>query len=199
MKPIPIKKSKGSIAMTSLVVIAVLIIALLLFAASKPDTFSVERSITIQATPEKIFPLINNFHAWQTWSPWERMDPDIQRSHSGAAEGKASVYAWEGNNKVGKGQMEIVESSPPSRILIQLDFISPFKAHNSAEFTLTPHNNKTRVQWVMRGPNNFVAKIMQVFVSMDSMVGKDFESGLNHLKAIAEHQADVLASETTHE
>lgn len=174
--------------MLKLIVIAVvvLIVAVLVLAATKPDTFRVERATRIKAPPEKIFALINDFNRWVAWSPWEKLDPAIQRTHSGAASGKGAVYAWEGNNKVGQGRMEIVQSSPSSQVTIKLDFIKPFEAHNIAEFTLRPQGDATDVTWVMYGPAPFVAKIMHVFVNMDRMVGKDFERGLENLKAVAE-------------
>ncbi len=167
-------------------VIAVLLAAIIIIAATQPDTFRVQRSTSIQAPPEKIFALINDFNQWPAWSPWEKMDPAMKKMHSGAATGKGAIYGWEGNNKVGKGRMEIIESTPTSLIVIKLDFLSPFEAHNTAEFTLQPQGNSTDLTWAMVGPAPFMSKLMQVFVSMDSMVGKDFEAGLANLKIIAE-------------
>lgn len=155
-------------------------------ALSKPDTFRVERAITIKAPPDKVFTLINDFHQWGTWSPWEKLDPAMQRTHSGAENGKGAMYAWKGNNEVGQGSMEILESTPSSKVLIKLDFIEPFEAHNQAEFTLLPKDDSTEVTWAMSGSNTFIGKVMSVFVSMDSMIGKDFESGLNNMKMAAE-------------
>jgi uncharacterized protein YndB with AHSA1/START domain len=167
-------------------VITGVIVLVIAIAAMKPDTFRVERSTTINAPPEKVFALINDFHKWPAWSPWEKMDPEMKRTHSGAAQGHGAVYAWHGNKKVGEGRMEIADSSPPSRIVIKLDFLKPFEAHNTAEFTLIKKGNATNVTWGMYGPSPFMAKIMQVFMSMDSMVGKDFEAGLANMKAAAE-------------
>ena len=168
------------------VIVVVLIAALLIFAATKPDTFRIQRSAIIKAPPEKIFALINDLHIWGSWSPWENMDPAMKRTHSGAANGKGAVYEWEGNNKVGKGRMEITETSPPSRVTIKLDFIKPFEAHNIAEFTLDATGGSTNVTWAMHGPSPYMAKVMHVFFNMDSMVGKNFETGLTNLKTIAE-------------
>jgi uncharacterized protein YndB with AHSA1/START domain len=168
------------------VVLIVAIVLVLVLAARKPDRFRIERSTSIKAPPEKIFALINDFRNWRAWSPWERMDPNLTRSYSGAERGEGAVYAWEGNNKVGKGRMEIVEAPPPSRIAIRLDFLKPFEAHNTAEFTLVPRGESTEVTWAMHGPNPFMMKVMSLFMSMDRMVGKDFERGLANLKAIAE-------------
>ena len=169
-----------------LIVIVVLIAGVLGFAATKPDTFSVQRSTSIKAPPEKIFAVINDFHRWPDWSPWERLDPAMKRTQSGAASGKGAIYEWDGNSKAGAGRMEIIESTPASKLGIQLDFIKPFEGHNIAEFSLTPEADATRVSWVMHGPTPFVSKVMQVFVSMDTLIGKDFEEGLANLKALTE-------------
>ena len=166
--------------------IAILIAAILVFAATKPDSFSVERSATINAAPEKVFGLIDDFHNWAAWSPWEKLDPNMTRTHSGAPAGKGAAYAWQGNKDVGKGRMEILESTPSSQIKIQLDFIEPFEGHNITTFTLEPAAGGTKVNWTMHGPSTFVTKIMQVFISMDAMIGKDFEAGLANMKAAAE-------------
>lgn len=167
-------------------VIGLLIAALLMFATTRPDSFHVERQTTIKAVPEKIFALINDFHLWQTWSPWEKMDPTMKRTFSGAASGKGTAYAWEGNDKVGAGSMEVTGSEPSSKVVIKLDFIKPFDGHNIAEFTLTPVGESTLVTWAMHGPSPFIAKVMGVFFSMDAMIGKDFEVGLANMKAAAE-------------
>lgn len=164
----------------------VVIIAILVFATTKPDTFRVERTTTIKAPPEKIYPLINDFHSWTTWSPYEKKDPDVKRTHSGAASGQGAVYEWDGDKNVGKGRMEITESSPASRIVIKLDFLAPFEAHNTAEFTLQPQGDATQVTWSMYGPANYMSKLMSVFFNMDKMVGDDFAIGLANLKAAAE-------------
>lgn len=171
---------------TIAIVVAVLVAALLAFAATKPDTFRVQRTASIKAPPEKIFAQIDDLHSWGAWSPWEKLDPAMKRAHSGAASGKGAVYAWEGSGEVGAGRMEIIESAPPSRVKIKLDFLKPFEAHNFAEFTLEPKGDATDVTWAMYGPSNYVSKLMSVFVSMDSMVGKYFETGLANLKAATE-------------
>jgi polyketide cyclase/dehydrase/lipid transport protein len=167
------------------IVLLVLIAAVLIYAATEPDTFRIQRSASINAPAEKIFPFINDFRNWVDWSPWERMEPELKRSFGGAASGQGSVYEWEGQ-KVGKGRMEIAKISPPTNILINLDFLKPFEAHNIAEFTLEPKGNSTTVTWAMYGPNPYIAKVMHIFFSMDSMVGKQFETGLANLKTIAE-------------
>jgi uncharacterized protein YndB with AHSA1/START domain len=170
----------------ALIVIAVLLAALLIYVATRPDTFRIERSIGIQATPEKVFALINDLRAWSRWSPWERKDPGMQRSFSGPDSGQGAAYAWEGNKNVGSGRMEIVETSPPSRIVIKLDFMKPFEAHNTVEFSVQPQGTATQVTWAMFGPMPYLSKLMTTFFSMDKMCGKDFEAGLAQLKAAAE-------------
>jgi hypothetical protein len=167
-------------------IIVVLICALLVYAATKPDTFRVQRSASIKASPEPIFPVINDFRRWGSWSPYETKDPAMKRTYSGTASGKGSVYEWDGDRNVGKGRMEIAESSAPSRVSITLDFITPFEAHNVAEFTLEGKGDSTNVTWAMQGPLPYSAKVIHLFFDMDNMVGKDFEAGLANLKAISE-------------
>jgi hypothetical protein len=168
-----------------LAVIAIAVI--LILAAMKPSTFIVERSVTINATPEKIAPLINDFHNWNEWSPWAKMDPTMKTTFSGAPSGVGSVYEWEGNSKVGKGRMEM-RVAQAVKTSIKLDFLKPFEGHNTADFVLQPEGSSaTRVTWVMYGPLTFIpGKLMSVFTSMDSMIGDDFQRGLANLKAAAE-------------
>jgi uncharacterized protein YndB with AHSA1/START domain len=164
------------------VVLAIALAIVLILAATKPDTFSVQRAATVKAPPEKIFALINDFHQWGTWSPWENKDPAMIRTYSGAASGTGAVYAWDGNKNVGSGRMEILDAASPQKIVIKLDFFKPFEAHNTAEFTMLPQGDATSVIWVMHGPAPFMSKVMQVFMNMDNMIGKDFEIGLANLK-----------------
>lgn len=164
----------------------VLVAAVLLFAATRPDSFRVQRSTSIKASPEKVFPLIADFHAWGAWSPWEKLDPAMKRTHSGAPSGKGAAYAWDGNNDVGAGRMEIAEVVPPSRITIKLDFSRPMEGHNTAEFTLVPKGDASEVTWAMFGPNPYLSKLIGLFLDMDKMIGKDFDAGLANLKALAE-------------
>ena len=169
-----------------LIVIACLVVLLLVVAATRPGTFRVERALEIKATADRIFPFINDFHKWTAWSPWEKMDPALKRSYSGSAEGKGAMYAWEGNSKVGSGSMEIIEASPPGKIVIKLDFIKPFEGHNVTTFTLVPAGGATTVTWTMEGPVPFLARILHLFVNMDKMVGGQFAEGLANLKAAVE-------------
>jgi uncharacterized protein YndB with AHSA1/START domain len=168
------------------VILAIAIAVVLILAATKPGRFSVRREITVQAPAEKIFPLINDFHQWVAWSPYEHRDPALKRTYSGAESGKGAVYGWEGNNNVGSGRMEILESTTPSKIVIKLDFFKPFEGHNTAEFTMLPQGDATHVSWLMHGPAPFMNKLMQVFMNLDKMIGKDFEAGLVNLKTVTE-------------
>jgi uncharacterized protein YndB with AHSA1/START domain len=163
-----------------------LIAALLVYAATKPDTFRFERSTFIKAPPEKIFPLIDDLHAWSAWSPWEKKDPAMKRIFTGPQNGPGATYRWEGNKNIGVGSMAITETVPPGKVVIRLDFVKPFEAHNIVEFNLLPQDGGTLVTWVMHGPMPYVSKLMTTFFSMDKMCGKDFESGLAQLKAVAE-------------
>jgi len=167
-------------------IIALVILAILALASARPDSFRVERSATINAPADRIFPHLDDFHKWEAWSPWEKLDPNLQRTHSGAPSGKGAIYEWRGDPKVGEGRMEILESVPSSRILIKLDFIKPFAASNRTEFTFVPEGSGTRLVWAMTGVQAFGMKVMGLFMSMDSMVGKDFEKGLASLKALCE-------------
>jgi hypothetical protein len=168
-------------------VVVLAIAAILILALTKPNTFRVERSITINASPEKVATLINDFHQWNAWSPWAQLDPAMKTTYSGPASGPGSVYEWEGNSKVGKGRMEIL-AVQPEKTSIKLDFLKPFEGHNTADFVLEPQGTATRVNWIMYGPMDyFPGKLMSVFTSMDKMIGPDFDKGLANMKAAAEH------------
>jgi uncharacterized protein YndB with AHSA1/START domain len=175
-----------TIAIVIVVLVVVPLAAILIFAATKPDTFRVQRATSIKAPPERIFPLIADFHGWGAWSPYEKLDPAMKRTFSGAANGKGAVYEWDSDGKAGKGRMEITDAPAPSKVAIKLDFFKPFEAHNIAEFTLEPRGDSTDITWAMYGPNLYIAKVMSIFFNMDRMIGKDFETGLANLKARAE-------------
>jgi hypothetical protein len=168
------------------VVLAIAIAVVLILAATKPGRFSVQRAITVKAPPEMIFPLISDFHQWGSWSPYEHKDPAMKRTYSGTESGKGAVYAWDGNKNVGSGRMEILNASAPSKVQIKLDFYTPFEGHNTAEFIMLPQGDGTSLTWLMHGPAPFMSKLMQVFMNMDSMIGKDFEIGLANLKRLSE-------------
>lgn len=170
--------------------VAVAVVIVLILAAMKPDTFQVQRSVAINAPPERIYPLLADFRAWGAWSPWEKKDPAMKRSFSGAESGVGARYAWDGDKNVGRGSMEIVAAAAPSKVALKLDFIAPFEAHNDAVFVLQPKGQgptaSTNVTWTMTGPTPFLGKIIHVFMKMDRMVGGDFEAGLAAMKAAAE-------------
>lgn len=171
---------------TILIVVVVLLVTLLIYAAIKPDTFRLERTAAIKAAPEKIFPLINDIHQWEKWSSFEENDSTIKRTYSGAASGKGAVYEWNSDKQVGQGRMEIIESTPSTKVVFKIDFIKPMEGHNTIEFTIMPQVDSTMVTWTTYGPNPYISRLMTVFFSMDKMLGSHFEKGLANLKTIAE-------------
>jgi len=168
------------------IMLAAAIAVILALAATKPGTIRVQREIDIKAPAEKIFALISDFHQWVSWSPYEKKDPAMKRTYGGAVSGKGATYAWDGDRNVGSGRMEILEAAPPSKIVIKLDFFTPFEGHNTAEFTMLPQGDGTQVTWLMHGPANFMSRLIQVFIDLDNMIGRDFEAGLANLKTITE-------------
>jgi len=172
-----------------IVIALILLVVLFAYVATRPDTFRVQRSMSIEAPPEKIFPLINDLRKFSLWSPYEDLDPAMKRTYSGKLSGKGAAYAWKGNRKAGEGRMEVAHTSPPSAVVMRLDFVRPFEAHNIVEFSLETEGDATKVTWAMRGSNDYFAKLLQLFFSMDKLVGNDFEKGLANLKTIAEAQA----------
>ncbi|WP_434724555.1 SRPBCC family protein [Mesorhizobium sp. RIZ17] len=169
-----------------LILLVVIIAAMLIYAATRPNDFVVTRSISIKAPAETIFPLIDDFRRWPEWSPFEKLDPGMKRTLSGAESGKGAAYAWEGNSKAGKGRMEITNSVPSSLVALKLDFEKPFRANNTVDFSLSPSGEGTTVIWAMRGARPFVAKLMGLFMNFDTLIGKDFEAGLSNLRRLAE-------------
>lgn len=170
----------------TVLVIATATFAFLALVTSRPDSFRVQRTTSIRAEPAAIFALIEDFRRWTEWSPFETLDPAMLRTYGGAAKGQGAVYQWAGDNKAGAGRMEILEAAAPARLVIKLDFLRPFAAHNTAEFTLEPKGRTTEVTWAMHGPSPFLAKLTGLVFSMDRMVGKSFETGLANLKAATE-------------
>ena len=171
---------------TFVAIIAILVAAVLIYAATRPDNFRIERSTSVKAPPERLFPLLDSFHQWEIWSPWEKVDPEIKRTYSGAESGRGAIYAWQGNKNIGEGRMEIIESMPNSRLLIKIDFLKPFEAHNTIEFTLEQQAETTKVTHAMFGRSPFISKVMGLFFSMERMVGPKFEEGLASIKTLAE-------------
>lgn len=152
-------------------------------------TYTVERSLTIDAPAPRIYDQIADFHNWTRWSPWEDVDPAMERTYSGVESGTGAVYAWSGNRKAGRGRMTIVDTSRPGKVQIDLEFEKPWKARNDTVFLVEPEGSGSRVTWSMTGRKTFMTKVMGIFTSMDKLVGGDFEKGLARLKGIAEQQA----------
>ncbi len=167
-------------------VIVLLALGVLIYASMKPDAITISRSITIKAPADKIFPLINDFQAWQSWSPYETKDPGMKRELGVPITGKGATYAWDGNKNVGQGKMEITESAPPTRIVIKIHFLRPMENEAMANFTLSPKTDNTDVTWTMVTPTPLMSKVMSIFFDLDKMIGTDFEVGLANLKTKAE-------------
>lgn len=169
-----------------LVALAFIAILFVIVIAGQPSEFTVTRSAQMFATPEKVFPHVNDFHNWEAWSPWAKLDPACKNSFTGASAGVGAGFAWAGNKKVGEGRMTITESHPSDLIRLKLEFLKPFKATNTAEFTFKPEGGQTAVVWSMFGKSNFFFKVFGLFMNCDKMVGKDFEKGLASLKSVSE-------------
>lgn len=174
---------------TILAIVAIAILALLAYIATRPPGMQIQRKGAMAAPAAVVFAQVNDFHNWVPWSPWENRDPDLQRTYSGPTAGIGAGYAWVGNKSVGEGRMTIVESKPSEFIRIKLEFLKPFAATNETVFTFTPEGGGTLVTWTMTGKNNFMAKAMHLFMNMDKMVGGDFEKGLASMKALVETAA----------
>ena len=168
-------------------VIILIIIAILVYASTKPETFHVERSVTIKAPPEKIFPLINDFHAWNDWTPYNK-DPAMKKTYSGSNQGVGAAYAWEGNKQVGRGDITITATTPPNNIEFDLHMIEPFEGRNKAVFTLAANGDSTNVTWSLDDKHNLMLKTMTIFVNLNNVIGNDFEVGLAKLKTLVERQ-----------
>ncbi|MBL0938339.1 MAG: SRPBCC family protein [Gemmatimonadaceae bacterium] len=166
--------------------LCLVVLAVLVYATFQPDSFALERRTTINASPDSVFAHINDFHRWDEWSPWAKLDPNMKVTHGGPPAGSGAVYGWTGNSDVGEGRMTITESVPPSKVVIALDFIAPMEANNITTFTLTPNGAGTDVVWRMEGPMNYLSKLMCVFISMERLIGPDFEKGLAQLKTAVE-------------
>jgi polyketide cyclase/dehydrase/lipid transport protein len=169
--------------MNVLLALAVLLVVLAAFVATRPGDFRIVRTRTVAAAPEVVHRFVNDFHNWPAWSPWEKIDPNMKRDHSGPASGTGAQYHWVGSKKVGEGRMTIVDTRPPSGVTIRLEFLKPFKATNTTQFDLVPSGGGTHVSWAMTGHNGFLAKAFSLFMNMDKVVGSDFEKGLAGLDA----------------
>lgn len=166
-----------------------LFVAFLAFVATRTPDFRITRSVSIAAPPESMFVLVNDFRAWERWSPWAKIDTTMTEIREGAASGTGAIHKWSGTGKAGTGQMTILESRPPEEVRIELKFEKPFKATNATLFTFRPEGSGTRVEWSMSGTNNFMAKAAHVLMNIDKLVGKDFEKGLIDMKSAAETDA----------
>jgi uncharacterized protein YndB with AHSA1/START domain len=173
------------IASIVLILLVLAVVVLLIIAMQKPDTFRVERTLLIKAPPERVLAQINDFKSWPAWSPYEKKDPAMQRTLSGAPSGKGAIYEWNGDKNVGHGKMEILDTTP-AKTVIKLDFFTPFEAHNTAEFSAVPQGEATQVTWLMHGPAPLITKVMSTVFNMDKMVGDDFAAGLASLKVVVE-------------
>ena len=168
-----------------LIGVAVVIALLAIFIATRPATFSVSRSATMAATRSAVFNQVNDFHKWEAWSPWAKIDPDCKNSFEGPTSGKGTKFAWDGNKEVGAGNMEIIESAPNDHIKIRLEFTRPFANVNDTLFTFKPIGDKTNVVWTMSGKNNFIGKAFSLVMDCDKMVGPQFEKGLASMETVA--------------
>jgi len=172
-----------------LIAIGVIVVVFLIVVALQPAEFRVVRSASMSAPPPVVFAQVNDFHKWEAWSPWEKLDPALKRTYEGPSAGTGAIYRWAGNNQVGEGSMTIMESRPSDLIRIKLEFLKPFASTADTEFTFKPEGNQTAVTWSMAGKNNFMAKAMCLFMNMDKMVGGQFEQGLAQMKSLVEAAA----------
>lgn len=165
---------------------AALFAVFLVIVALQPSAFRITRSATMVASPEVIFAQVNDFHKWEDWSPWAKLDPASRETFDGPPAGVGAGFAWSGNMEVGEGRMTITENRAPELILLKLDFVRPMKATHFTEFVLQPQGNQTLVTWTMSGNNNFMAKAVNLFMNCDRIVGGFFEKGLAQMKAVVE-------------
>ena len=169
-----------------LIAFAVIVVGLVIVVAMQPSEFRVARSATMSAPASAVFAQVNDFHKWEAWNPWGKIDPAMKQTYEGAPAGPGAIYTWVGNKNVGEGRMTLTESRPSDLIRIKLEFFKPFAGTNIAEFTFKPAGNQTAVTWSMTGKNNFMAKAIHLFMNMDKMIGGQFEMGLAQMKSIVE-------------
>lgn len=178
-----------------LIGLGVLLAVFLVVVATRPDTYTVSRSLEMAAPPAVVFAQVNDFHQWEAWSPWAKLDPNQKTTFGGAASGTGATYAWEGNDDVGAGKMTIVDSAADAKVKIDLEFLKPFPSRSDTTFSFEPAGTGTKATWTMEGHNNFMSKAFGLFMSMDSMIGKDFEKGLAQMKTVAEAAAKKQADD----
>ena len=172
--------------MKILIALAVIVVVLVVVVATRPTEFRVARTATIAAPAPAVFAQVDDFHRWEAWNPWAKIDPAMKQTYEGAPAGIGAIYTWAGNHEVGEGRMTLTESRPSDLIRVRLEFLKPFKATNVAEFTFRPEGNQTAVTWSMTGRNTFMAKAVHLFMNMDRMVGGQFEKGLAQMKSVVE-------------
>jgi hypothetical protein len=175
------------------ITVLVVVIAGLAFIGTRPARFRIERSARIETPGDVVFSMIDDFHHWAEWSPWEKIDPSMTKTFDGPSAGAGAIYSWVGNKKVGEGRMTLLESKPCERVVIKLEFFKPFAATNQTTFTLAPTEGGTRVSWCMEGTNGFMAKAFSLFMNMDAMVGKEFEKGLANLDTASRAESKKLS------
>jgi Polyketide cyclase / dehydrase and lipid transport len=180
-----------------LLVLAAVLVLFAAFVATRPATYRVSRTIAIAAPPAVVYMEVADFHRWDAWSPWAKLDPSMKTTFAGPVAAPGSSYAWTGNDKVGEGRMTIVDANAGERVGIRLEFIKPFAATSSSEFTFVPSGGATQTTWKMEGRNNFIVKAFTVFNDMDKMIGADFDKGLAQLKSVAEKQARAQPATAT--
>ena len=179
-----------SILKKVLLVLAIGIGGFIAFAATRPDTYKVERSLKMEAPADIVFAQLDNFKSFSAWSPWDKLDPNMKKTFEGPAQGVGAGYAWEGNDKVGKGKMTITNTTPPTSVVYKLEFLEPFASVATTTFSIKPEGEKaSHVTWTMDGKNDLIGKAFGIFMDMDKMIGTDFEKGLGSLKGIAEGEA----------
>jgi len=178
-----------------LLAFAAIMIVFIAIIALQPSAFRIVRSVAMTAPPAEVFAQVNDFHQWQAWSPWAKIDPALKQTYEGAPAGAGAIYSWVGNSKAGEGRMTILESNPSDLIHIKLEFLKPFKATNTAEFTFKPEGNQTVVTWSLSGDRSFFLKAFALFINMDKLVGGDFEKGLAAMKTVAEAKAKLNPTE----
>jgi carbon monoxide dehydrogenase subunit G len=176
------------VLITILIIVAVVIAALVAFIATRPPDCRYERTAQVSAPPDVVFSIINDLHQWGEWSPWEKRDPNMQKTFEGPSAGPGAIYIWNGNNDVGEGRLTILNAKPGEVVTMKLEFMRPFKATNEVNFKLAPSHGGTRVSWIMDGKRNFMMKAMSLFMNMDKMIGKDFEQGLASLNTVAQEK-----------
>ena len=169
-----------------LVALAVIVLGFVGVVAMRPSEYRVARTATIAAPAPAVFAQVNDFHKWDAWNPWAKLDPAMKQAYEGATAGIGAIYTWAGNSEVGEGRMTLTESRPSDLVRIRLEFLKPFATTSTAEFSFKPEGDHTAVTWSMTGKVNFMAKVVHLFMDMDRMIGGNFEKGLAQLKSVVE-------------